>query len=694
MADLSVLSGSDASEALKVNVADAVAFLRMLDPRPEARFDLASLDPTKEKGPHARTFFAPELDGPDFAAWVKRENAARNVYVTINAARDNAPKDKRLSKKDIGLVRAAWVDVDKVPKNDAVGNFMASDEPPTVIADSGNGVWGYWVLDNPVTVESLNIEGQLRALVGHFNGDPQAAELARITRLPGTVNFKPGRAPALAKTLTLAGPPADMAALAAWLPPAAAPDTGASRDVDLGVEADLPASVAQAAIWLVKEAPLSVSGEGGNQIGFNVAAKMYNFGLAEPTAIRLMADLWNDRCDPPWGYSELRQLVRNGYAYAQGAFGRDSEAAAETEFGDESENLPEPGAIQTKPTKRAMVLERVRDVASAPFIENEFLIDEWQDVQSLTVMYGESNTGKTHVALDAAMARATRKEWAGYEVRGGGLEVYVAAEGGRGIIGRVKAHALARPEIDWQAAAFELLRYPLNLHGSRRDADALLGLIKAAEDAHGKKCEHFALDTLSRTMPGGNENSPEDMTAYINVVDYLRDRLGAACTIVHHAGKNTAKGARGHSSLRAATDTELEVANMEIVCRKQRDMEGGKTLRFGYRPFILGRDRKGKDRTTVIADVRQVTEFDRRLLTPQQEKVLEAIRARVEAETQKTQSKTGGVMPEKLPAFARKDLAHLGLPPTSLTEVLGVLTEQGFISNPKRGLYIPTRMTE
>ena len=66
----------------------------------------------------------------------------------------------------------------------------------------------------------------------------------------------------------------------------------------------------------------------------------------------------------------------------------------------------------------------------------------------------------------------------------------------------------------------------------------------------------IVIDTLSRVMAGGNENAPEDMGALVRNIDRLRDETGGAVLLVHHSGKDLSRGARGHSLLRAATDTE------------------------------------------------------------------------------------------------------------------------------------------
>ena len=103
-------------------------------------------------------------------------------------------------------------------------------------------------------------------------------------------------------------------------------------------------------------------------------------------------------------------------------------------------------------------------------------------------------------------------------------------------------------------------------------------------------------------MAGGDENGPTDMTSFIANLDALRDVTGAHIMIVHHSGKDTAKGARGHSSLRAATDTEIE---MEVdgkirtaTATKQRDLEPQEPIVFTLKIHKLGVDEDGDPVTT------------------------------------------------------------------------------------------------
>jgi hypothetical protein len=83
------------------------------------------------------------------------------------------------------------------------------------------------------------------------------------------------------------------------------------------------------ALRYLKQAPLAVEGHAGDQTTFQVAAKLKDIGLPEDVCFEMMVDHWNDQCEPPWSYEELRQKVRNAYAYGANPVGVD---APETQF--------------------------------------------------------------------------------------------------------------------------------------------------------------------------------------------------------------------------------------------------------------------------------------------------------------------------------------------------------------------------
>src|SRR5581483_5323891 len=80
----------------------------------------------------------------------------------------------------------------------------------------------------------------------------------------------------------------------------------------------------------------------------------------------------------------------------------------------------------------------------------------------------------------------------------------------------------------------------------------------------------------------------------------------AAVLIVHHSGKDETRGARGHSSFKAALDTEIEVVakdNLHVATvTKQRDLPGGDKFAFRLKVVELGQDEDGDAVTTCVVE--------------------------------------------------------------------------------------------
>ncbi len=226
--------------------------------------------------------------------------------------------------------------------------------------------------------------------------------------------------------------------------------------------------------------------------------------------------------------------------------------------------------------------------AAATAAEDEIpdpLIEGLLDAGAMSVIYGDSNSGKTFIALDLAFHVSTGTLWNERAVKRG-LVLYVAAEGGTRI--RKRLAALKKRHSSPVAPLFALVRFPIDLRSSDANLRELVELSRVAEEETGEKCVWVIVDTLSRAMAGGDENSPVDMGRIVLAADTVRHETGAHFSYVHHTGKDAARGARGHSLLRAGTDTEAEVAQGTLSATKQRDMEGGFTIGFALRDLVIG----------------------------------------------------------------------------------------------------------
>ena len=115
----------------------------------------------------------------------------------------------------------------------------------------------------------------------------------------------------------------------------------------------------------------------------------------------------------------------------------------------------------------------------------------------------------------------------------------------------------------------------------------------------------MVIDTLARATPGANENSGEDMGTALAHCKAIHTSTGALVCLVHHSGKDQARGARGWSGIRGATDTEIEITRQagtvrQATVNKQRDGEDGMKLEFQLLRAGAGLNAKGQPLTSLI----------------------------------------------------------------------------------------------
>jgi hypothetical protein len=172
----------------------------------------------------------------------------------------------------------------------------------------------------------------------------------------------------------------------------------------------------------------------------------------------------------------------------------------------------------------------------------------------------------------------------GKEVKQTGAVLYLAGEGFGGIGARIKACKLHHQTED--GAPIYIVRHQLNLRSSAEDFNALMMAVVQLVEQTGMEFSLAIVDTLARAFGGGNENSSEDMGAFITAMGKVQEFLNCALMVLHHSGKDAAKGLRGHSSLLGAVDTELELLRFEeqmkgvLTISKQKD--GADNERFGF----------------------------------------------------------------------------------------------------------------
>jgi hypothetical protein len=242
--------------------------------------------------------------------------------------------------------------------------------------------------------------------------------------------------------------------------------------------------------------------------------------------------------------------------------------------------------------------------ALTPVTRGRYLVKGWLDRGAFSCMFAPSNTGKSFVALDLAMHVAAGESWQGHRVGQPGPVIYVCAEGCSAFGNRIAAIRRVNPDLVARAAKGGMAVLPFALDLCRgKDALHLIDMIAEAAD-HPPAL--IVIDTLARSMGAGNENEGADMGALIAAVSLIQARTGAHVMVIHHTGKNADRGLRGHSSLRGALDTEIELVSVggtiRVEAGKQRDQARGEAMHLRLRAVHIGDDEDGDPVTSAVIE--------------------------------------------------------------------------------------------
>lgn len=217
-------------------------------------------------------------------------------------------------------------------------------------------------------------------------------------------------------------------------------------------------------------------------------------------------------------------------------------------------------------------------------------------LEGLAALYGASGSGKSFLMLDIAAAVAGgAPEWFGRRVTPAPV-TFVCLEGEAGTGKRIKAWSLhhSKPVPD----ALRFITQPFDMLSD--DVNDLAKAVIAGGGARGL----VILDTLNRAAPGADENSSVDMGKLIAAAKELQSLTGGLVLLVHHTGKDSTKGLRGHSSLYAALDGAIEVTANDNrrawSVAKSKDDVTGDAHPFKLEIVPVGNDDEGEEITSCV----------------------------------------------------------------------------------------------
>ena len=203
----------------------------------------------------------------------------------------------------------------------------------------------------------------------------------------------------------------------------------------------------------------------------------------------------------------------------------------------------------------------------------------------LAALYGPSASGKSFLALDMSIAIAEGKKWFGIRTTPSPV-IYVALEGESGFKSRVAAWELENNRK--LPLTMNMVLQPFQIT-NQLDVDSL-----AASIPHDSV---VIVDTLNRAAPTSDENSSKEMGAILQACKRLQVLIGGLIVLIHHTGKDTTQGARGHSSFFAALDGAIEVKRTNEKrlwsIAKAKDGQDGNQYAFTLKLHELGEDFDG-----------------------------------------------------------------------------------------------------
>ena len=316
---------------------------------------------------------------------------------------------------------------------------------------------------------------------------------------------------------------------------------------------------------------------------FHNAAAMWREGVTQATVEVAIADINEQRCDPPLDSGEVASIVASVCKRVP--------PPAPWEVFTVPGVLPL-GAITT--TGPRYVLLTRDDLAALPPLA--WRVRGVLPAVGLAGLFGPSASGKSFLGFDMAARIAQGSRWFDCRVESAPV-VYAALEGEAGF--KLRAQAWETHNGHTLPAGLHMVLQPFKLTDPR-DVSDLAAVVPAGAV--------LFIDTLNRSAPTADENSSKDMGEILEASKRLQTLTAGLVVLIHHTGKDATRGLRGHSSLFAALDAAVEVSRdgdrREWRVAKSKDGQDGDAHSFKLHIEALGLDAYGEPVTScvVVAD--------------------------------------------------------------------------------------------
>lgn len=267
--------------------------------------------------------------------------------------------------------------------------------------------------------------------------------------------------------------------------------------------------------------------------------------------------------------------------------------------------ITSPKPVRPKNGLPTLQFNRIGDVLRLGLKPISWLVRDYLESDALALLFGDPSAGKSFVAIDLACCIATGTPWHGHDVTQGAV-FYIAGEGQNGLHRRFAAWA-KHNAIDLSEAPLFVGDRPTQLCKDE-EAGSIAHTIESMADTFGTRPALIVIDTVARNFGGADENSTQDMGAFIANIDGLlrsRDLGRPTVLLVHHSGHGDKSRARGSSSLKGALDAEYSLTKddsdvIRLQATKMKDAPDPAPLAFMLQTVDLGADLAGEPISSAV----------------------------------------------------------------------------------------------
>jgi RecA-family ATPase len=245
---------------------------------------------------------------------------------------------------------------------------------------------------------------------------------------------------------------------------------------------------------------------------------------------------------------------------------------------------------------RRLTFTLYSDIDQQP--RKQWLVENFLGAGELSCQFGAPGSGKSVAASDLGAHIAAGRDWFGRRVLQGAV-LFVACERANLVKRRLAAFRKHHGLDDLPLA---VCRGSIDLRSSGADAELIVAYANHLRDLTGFDVRLVIIDTISRSLAGGDENSSKDMGAIIASLTMIQETTGAHVLAVHHIPVDGTQRLRGHGALLGACDTTISVEKVgklrTATVAKQNDGDEGEKVVFDLISVELSHNPETDEATT------------------------------------------------------------------------------------------------